>query len=583
VKRDVPKIFADGMGSDGTVGRHRNLNRATFFSAASWLSIPGRTADMLTVGGEGSFEQLNERGNAINANTRTFAIALLTSTFATATWAQELGRVHFQTSCTPQAQEKFDRALAMVHSFVYPDSVQAFTEAAAADPQCAIAYWGIAISHRPNPLILPLAAAVLKNGWEAVEKGKAIGAKTERERDCKVDQTTRGLAYEKAMEQLVQKYPDDQEAASFYALALNETALPSDKSYAKELKAGAILEKILATQPNHPGALHYLIHTYDYPPLAQRALEAANKYADVAPAAQHAQHMPSHTYSMLGLWQQSVESNGKSRMRAEEQAARLWPGAAHPSEPHHLDFAEYALLQMGKEQQARQLRDESNAIKKLGFDFLGSYTGPAAVPARFALERQAWNEAAGLEPRGSQFPQAEAITYFARAIGSARGGNPLAADQEVGKLKELRAALEKANQSYWAEQVEIQMLAASAWIAQAKGQKEEAVKFMRAAADLEDNSEKHIAMENRLYPMRELLGDLLLEQQQYAQALNEYEVSFQSTPNRLRGLYGAAKAAQGARQPEKAAIYFRKLAELTKDADADRLEIREAKAFLTRR
>src|SRR5580692_7051174 len=225
-----------------------------------------------------------------------FVIALLASTCVTTVWAQGLGRVHFETSCTPPAQEKFDRGLAMVHSFVYPDSVQAFTEAAAADPQCAIAYWGIAISHRPNPLILPLAPAVLKNGLEAVEKGKAIGAKTERERDWlatieayykdydKVDQTTRGLAYEKAMEQLVQKYPDDPEAPIFYALALNETALPSDKTYVNQIKAGAILEQVLVSQPDHPGALHYLIHSYDYTPLAQRALTAANKYAGIAPA-----------------------------------------------------------------------------------------------------------------------------------------------------------------------------------------------------------------------------------------------------------------------------------------------------------
>jgi hypothetical protein len=531
----------------------------------------------------------------MKANSSTFAVALLASAFATAAYPQELGRVHFQTSCTPQAQEKFDRGVAMVHSFVYPDSVSAFSEAAAADPQCAIAYWGIAISHRPNPLILPLSAAVLKNGREAVEKGRAIGAKTEREREWlaaieqyykdydKIDQTTRGLAYEKAMERLMQKYPDDPEAAVFYALALNETALPSDRTYANQLKAGAILEKVLATQPNHPGALHYLIHSYDYTPLAPRALTAANKYAGIAPAAQHAQHMPAHTYSMLGLWAQSVESNTKSREAAQEQAARLWPGATHPGVSHHLDFMEYALLQMGQEQRAKQIRDDNNAIKKLGFEFFASYTALAAVPARFSLERQMWKEAAALEPRGSQFPQAEAITYFARALGSARSGDLAAADREMGKLKELRAALEKANQSYWADQVEIQMLAASAWIAHAKGQKDEALKFMRAAADLEDSSEKHIAMENRLYPMRELLGDLLLEQHQPALALKEYETSLESTPNRLRGLYGAAKAAEGAGQPEKAASYFRKLAELTKDADTDRMEIREAKAFLARK
>ena len=531
----------------------------------------------------------------MKANWQMLAMMLPALMVGTGVSAQELGRVHFETSCSAPAQEKFDRGLAMVHSFVYPDSVRAFTEAAAADPQCAIAYWGIAVSHRPNPLILPLAAIILKNGWEAVEKGNAIGARTERERDWlaaiatyykdydKVDQTARGLAYEQAMEGLMRKYPDDPEAAVFYALALNETAAPNDKTHINQLKAGAILERILAAQPDHPGALHYLIHSYDYTPLAPRALPAANKYARVAPAAQHAQHMPAHTYSMLGLWVQSVESNAKSREAAEEQAARLWPGATHPSVPHHLDFAEYALLQMGQEQRAKQMRDESNAIHKLGFEFLGSYTGLAAVPARFALERQAWNEAAALEPRGSQFAQAEAITYFARAMGSARSGELAAAERDVKKLKELRTALERANQSYWAEQVEIQALAALAWIAQARGQTDEALKFMRAAADLEDGSEKHIAMENRLYPMRELLGDLLLMQQQAAQALKEYEAANESTPNRLRGLYGAAKAADEAGQPDKAAIHFRKLLVLTKDADGNRMEIRDAKAFLARR
>jgi len=525
----------------------------------------------------------------------TAVTALWAGTFATSAWAQGLGNVHFETSCTPQAQEKFDRALAMVHSFFYPDSVKAFTEAAAADPQCAIAYWGVAISHRPNPLILPLSSTVLKNGFEAVEKGKTIGTKNERERDWlaaielyykdydKVDQTVRGLAYEKAMESLMQKYPDDPEAAVFYALALNETALHSDRTFANQLKAGAILEKVRAKLPDHPGVLHYLIHTYDYPPLAQRGLDAANRYAEVAPAAQHAQHMPSHTYSMLGMWSESVASNTKSRAVAQAQAARLWPGAAHPSEPHHMDFMEYALLQMGQEGPAKQVRDDSNAVKKLGLEIFASYTGLAAVPARFALERQAWKEAAALVPRGSQFPQAEAITYFARAMGSARSGDLAAASSEVDKLQWLRGALGKASQSYWASQVEVQMLAASAWIAQAKGEKDLALKLMRAAADLEDNNEKDIAMENRLYPMRELLGDLLLDQQQPGLALAEYESSLISAPNRLRGLYGAAKAAKAANQSEKATTYYRKLAEMTKDSDADRVEIREARASLTQR
>jgi len=368
-----------------------------------------------------------------------------------------------------------------------------------------------------------------------------------------------------------------------YAITLNVAASPGDKTYANQLRAGAILEKVLSTRPEHPGALHYLIHTYDFTPLAQRGLGAANKYAAVAPGAPHAQHMPAHTYSMLGLWAQSVESNTQSLALGKEVAARLWPGATYPGEPHYLDFMEYALLQMGQEQRAQRVRDDSNAIKKLGLEFLYGYTGLAGVPARFALERQAWKEAAALEPRGGQFPQAEASTYFARAMGSAHSGDVAAAEREVSKLKELRAALEKASQSYWEQQVEIQMLGASAWIAQAKGQKDEALKFARAAADVEDSSEKDPAMENRLYPMRELLGDLLMQQQQPAQALKEYEAANQSTPNRLRGLYGAAKAAEGALQPDKARTYYAKLVELTKDADTDRTEIREAKAFLARK
>jgi hypothetical protein len=256
---------------------------------------------------------ISAREASMKRNSRRVTLALVASALATAASAQQLGQVSFKTSCTAAAQGKFDRGLAMVHSFFYPDSIKAFTEAAAADPQCAIAYWGIAISHRPNPLVLPLPATALKSGLEAVEKGNAIRANTERERDWiaaidvyyrdydRVDQTTRGLAYERAMERLAQKYPDDLEAAVFYALALNESALHSDKTYANQLKAAVILEQALAQQPDHPGALHYLIHSYDYPPLAQRGLNAANKYATIATAAPHAQHMPAHTYSMLGL------------------------------------------------------------------------------------------------------------------------------------------------------------------------------------------------------------------------------------------------------------------------------------------
>ena len=289
---------------------------------------------------------------------------------------------------------------------------------------------------------MPLAAAVLKNGLEAVQKGKAIGAKTEREGDWlaaielyykdydKVDQTTRGLAYEKAMERLMQKYPDDPEAAIFYALALNETALHSDKTYANQLKAGAILEKIAATQPEHPGVLHYLIHTYDYTPLAQRALDAANKYADVAPAAPHAQHMPSHTYSMLGLWPQSVESNVKSRARAQEQAARLWPGAAHSRRATHIGFHGIRSPADGQGASARS-SCVTRATQSRNSDSNLWAATPGSPQSQHASRSNAKHgmKPATLEPRGSQFPQAEAITYFARALGSARSGDLAAAQQ----------------------------------------------------------------------------------------------------------------------------------------------------------
>ena len=425
-----------------------------------------------------------------------------------------------------------------------------------------------------------------------MEKGKTIGAKSERERDWlaaielyykdydKVDQTERGLAYEKAMEALMEKYPDDPEAAVFYALALNETALPSDKTYAKQLKAGAILEKLAAKLPDHPGVLHYLIHTYDYPPLAQRGLDAANRYAEVAPAAQHAQHMPSHTYSMLGMWTQSVASNTKSRAVAQGQAAKLWPGATHPGEPHHLDFMEYALLQMGQEGPAKQLRDDSNAIKKLGFEYLASYTALAAVPARFALERQAWKEAAALEPRGSKFPQAEAITYFARAMGSARSGDLAAAERDVDKLKELRAALENASQSYWATQVEIQMLAASAWIAQAKGENETALKLMRDGGGSGGQQRKAHRDGEPALPDARTAGRSAARTATAGTSTNGVRDFAGIDAQPAARLVRRSQGREGHKSAEKAAEYFRKLAEMTKDADADRVEISEAKASL---
>ena len=530
--------------------------------------------------------------------TAVFALALASTAAAhqdnTAQGARkDYGGVLFKTSCTAQAQQQFDRALAMLHSFYFPETIKAFNAIPEADPACAIAYWGIAISQRPNPLVGPWDAATLKRGLDAVEKGEAIGAKTQRERDWlaalkefykdydRVDQDTRTRNYAQAMQQLSKKYPGDVEAKVFHALALNETF--DHKSMAPLLKAIEILEPLDKKYPAHPGITHYLIHSYDFAPIAHRGIPAANKYAKVAPSAPHAQHMPSHIYSMVGMWPESIESNLASIKVANEYAAQAKLDGVLAGVPHAYDFMQYAYLQLGQDAKAKALIDENAAIKKvLGVVSAGS-TARAAVPARYYLERQDWKGAAQLQPIGTPFPAAEAITHFARALGAARSGDLAAAQADIDKLKDLRAGLVKVNQSYWAEQVEVQVLAAQAWASLGSGDAGQALKFMRAAADLEDSSEKHVAMENRLYPMRELLADMLLLQGDAATALREYEASMKQAPNRLRGFYGAARAATAVGDAKKTVEYTRSLAQLTRNADSDRAEIREARLLITSR
>ena len=502
---------------------------------------------------------------------------------------QELGSVLFKTSCTPEGQKQFDRALAMLHSFYFPETVKAFNAIPEADPSCAIAYWGIAISQRPNPLVGPWDAATLKRGLDAILKGEAVGAKTQRESDWlaalkefykdydKVDQDTRTKNYEQAMDALSRKYPNDVEAKVFHALALNE--IFDHKSMAPLTRAIAILEPLDKKYPDHPGITHYLIHSYDFAPIAQRGIPAANKYAKVAPAAPHAQHMPSHIYSMVGLWQQSIESNLASNKVAAEYAAQVKLDGVMAGVPHALDFMQYAYLQLGQDDKAKALIEQNALIKKVIGPVSAGNTARAAVPARYFLERQDWAGAAQLQPQGLPFAPAEAITHFARAIGAARSGDPSAAQADIGKLNELRAGLLKANQGYWAEQVEVQVLGAKAWVARAQGDKPEARKLMRSAADLEDGSEKHVAMENRLYPMRELLADMLLDDGDAAAALKEYEVSMKNAPNRLRGWYGAAKAATAVGDATKIVRYSRALEQLTQRGDGARPEVRELRPF----
>lgn len=504
---------------------------------------------------------------------------------------EKLGKVHFPVSCSADAQQQFDRALAMLHSFWYPQGMEAFTGLTTTNPDCAMAYWGIAMSARANPLVGAPNPAAVERGWQAVEKAKAAGAPTPRERDYiaameayyqdsqKRDYPTRVLAYEAAMEQVYRRYPDDAEGALFYALAINEavTVLPADKSYARPQKAGQILEGVLAAQPDHPGALHYLIHSYDFPSLAARGLPAAERYADVAPSAPHALHMPSHVYSMLGMWQESIRSN-----QASLRVAKTYV--------HAMDFMVYAYLQGVQDGEAQRLLEASRALQETQAPpatasptgaILGVHTAFAAIPARYALERGRWADARTLQLRPA-YPAADAITHFARAMGAARTGDVAGARKEIDQLQALRATLKQAQDVYWATQVEIQRLAAEAWTAHAAGRKSEALTLMHAAADMEDASEKHVAMENRLWPMRELLGELLLAVNRPAEALRAFELSFKAAPNRFRGFYGAAKAAERLGDRAGARRYYEKLVTLSSHADSDRLELSEAKAFLAK-
>jgi hypothetical protein len=504
---------------------------------------------------------------------------------------EQLGKVHFPVSCGPAAQAQFDRAMALLHSFFYPETVKAFTAITETEPGCAMAYWGLAMSIRQNPLI-PVNVATLKPGREAIEKAKAANAPTPRERDWiaaldtyyrdldTVDHQTRVLAYENAMAELSLRYPSDSEATIFYALALNEATELSDKTYTRQLKAGALLEQVFAQQPNHPGVAHYIIHSYDYEPLAAHALPAARHYAAIAPSAPHALHMPSHIFSILGMWSDVITSNTAAEVSSKAYAAKHLPGQT--TWLHQQDFRIHAHLQLAQDQEAKRIVDERNTVEQLAPVRLPNETAFAAIPVRYAIERGQWAEAASLEPRGLTFPQAQAIIHFGRALGAARSGDLAGARRDVEKLQALHDALSQAKDAYWAEQVEIQRRAAAAWVTRAEGRHAEAVGAMRSAADLEDASEKHIAMENRLVPMRELLGELLLAGNEPAAALVAFEASLQRVPNRFRSFSGAARAAELAGDREQAKAFYAKLVALAATADTERPELVHARAFLSK-
>ena len=504
---------------------------------------------------------------------------------------KEVGKVHFPVSCSPAAQEEFDHAVALLHSFFWPETIKAFTAVTATDPTCTMAYWGIAISQRPNPLIGAPAIAAQKMGWEAVEKAKTIPAKTQREADYigamevlykdydKTPYPTRVGAYTQAMEEIHQHYPDDSEAAIFYALALNESVDLSDKTLANQRKAAAILEKAFAGQPTHPGVAHYLIHSYDYPALASEGLPAARKYAALAPASPHARHMPSHIFSMLGEWNDLIKADNYSLAASEAYSEENFGGKANSGILHSMDFLTYAYLQTAQDAKAKAIIDKRDGITNWLNHLLPGDMGYAAIPIRYALERSQWSEAAALKPVESQYPQAIAMGYFARAVGAARSGHPEAASADIVMLD--RLAQQLANDKYWAGQVVIESRAAKAWVAKAEDRSSEGTTRMRAAADLEDASEKNISMENRLFPMRELLADMLLESGHPQTALAEYEQTLARTPARLRSYYGAAKAAEQTGDVAKAKSYYQKIVAMCPEG-RDRPEVKEATLALAK-
>jgi len=510
---------------------------------------------------------------------------------------EKLGTVRFATSCSPAAQPAFNRAVALLHSFDFARAIAGFDATLAADPSCTIAHWGTALSRWGNPFAPGgKSAAQLQQGRESIERAKASPPKTDREK-AYVDavsrlyadyehapQSARVLAYRDAMDALAARYPDDTEASIFYALSLAIAADPADKTYANQVKAGAILQKFFVKQPDHPGLAHYIIHSYDVPPLADRALEAARVYAKIAPSAPHALHMPSHTFTRVGYWQESIDANIAAARSAKSEGAVS-------EELHASDYQTYAYLQTGQDRAAlRVLESLPEIFGRFNPTAIGAggapaaaYFAVAAIPARYALERGDWKHAASLEPRPSPLPYAEAMTHFARALGAAHLEDTASIRASIGALQQARDRLAQAKEVYWSEQVEIQRLGAEAWLALVEGRTRDAITEMRTAADREDATEKSAVTPGPLAPARELLGEMLLQVNQPAEALKEFETTLKKEPNRFRAVAGAARAAAASGNRAAARKYHDQLLKICVKADTPgRPELRDARRGVTR-
>lgn len=503
-----------------------------------------------------------------------------------------LGTVHFEIACNAEAQSDFNVAMAYYHSFAWQDVDSPLDRVLLADPGCGMAHWARSLATLDNPFTWPgsLPPEKLKKGAALLDAARSTGLKSEREKAYvdalaafyrdheKTDHRTRAKALEEALEQVMRRYPQDTEAAIIYALVLSANFDPTDRKYTNQLKAAAILEPIFRQQPHHPGVAHYLIHSYDYPPIAQQGLEAARRYGQIAPDAAHALHMPSHIFTRTGDWKESVRSNRASANTATDRTFDLW---------HAYDYMVYAHMQLGQDAAARKVVAEAIG-NPARVDHIATAYGYAAMPARLAVERGDWKTAASLalEPGDNfpwaKYPMAESLNAFARGLGAAMSGDTKAARTEVARLEKLRDVAASRKLGYWAGEIDVQASVVRSLASCAEANRSACLDGLRAAADREDGIEKHVVTPGRLVPAREVLAYALLDAGNASAALVEFETVLKREPNRLRAFAGASRAAQAAGDKSKAVMYATKVVELTDSADTPNDDIRRAKQMAAR-
>lgn len=494
---------------------------------------------------------------------------------------QQVGTVHFPVSCSSGVQKPFERGVALLHSFWYEEAQKEFESISRQDPQCAMAYWGVAMSlwhqlwNHPDE-------STIKNANDALSKGEALKAKTQRERDyiaaiatfyrnsSQLDYEKRATAYSKAMERLYQRYPNDREAAAFYALSLLASEPDPDKDYGNRKQAAAVLDKLFEVEPDHPGVAHYLIHSYDKPELAELGLPAARRYAKIAPAAPHALHMPSHIFARRGLWQDDIDSNLASIAATRKTAAMHMGGEGHQF--HAIDFLVYAYLQLGRDADARKVIDEVKNMSQMkdmyGMGYDPHISSLVALEAAYPLELHRWSDAAKLQPIAGAALGDNSITYWARGIGAARSGDLVNARKDLSQIEEIHKTLVAQKKKSFAETVDKDRQEVLAWIDYAEGKPDEAVKLLQAVAENEDG----VSDVSDQIPANEMLADMLLELKRSDEALAQYETDLKLNPNRLNGVAGAAHAAEMAGKAEKASQYQADLQKLCAGSQSERCQ-----------